>query len=60
MKIRKPSAKQIRETMRYLSSLGAAKGGNARAASLSDDRLSEIARQAAKARWAKWTKNRES
>lgn len=32
---------------------GGLKGGNARAAKLTSERLSEIAQQAAKARWAK-------
>ena len=36
-----------------LGKLGASKGGKARAKKLSDKRKSEIARKAAKARWAK-------
>jgi hypothetical protein len=36
-----------------LGKLGASKGGKARAEKLSDERKSEIARKAAKARWAK-------
>jgi hypothetical protein len=36
-----------------LGKLGASKGGKARAEKLSDKRKSEIARKAAKARWAK-------
>jgi hypothetical protein len=36
-----------------LSALGAAKGGKARAASLSKSKRAEIARKAAKARWEK-------
>ena len=41
------------EAAQALSELGAAKGGNARAAKLSPEDRSEIARQAADARWAK-------
>ena len=36
-----------------LSNLGAAKGGKARTAKLSDNKRSEIAKKAAKARWSK-------
>jgi hypothetical protein len=36
-----------------LSKLGASKGGKARAAKLSDNKRSEIAKKAAKARWSK-------
>jgi len=36
-----------------LGKLGGIKGGNARAAKLSEDRKHEIAQRAAKARWAK-------
>ena len=48
-----PSAEEIREVMRYLSSRGASKGGTARAKKLSKKRKQEIARKAAEARWAK-------
>lgn len=49
----KPTAEEIKRVARYLSSLGAAKGGHARAAKLSPRRRREIARKAAAARWAK-------
>lgn len=39
----------LRAVMRYLSSLGAAAGGRARAASLSPERRSEISRLAGRA-----------
>jgi hypothetical protein len=39
----------------YLSSLGASKGGKARAKSLSAERRSEIARKAGKNRWKRKT-----
>ncbi len=39
-----------------LSKLGAKKGGKARAASLSPEQRSEIARKASLARWAKYKK----
>jgi len=42
----KPNPEKLRSVMRYLSSLGAAKGGRARAESLSPSRRSEIARAA--------------
>ena len=48
-----PSQKEIRRVMRYLSSLGASKGGRARADKLSRQRRQEIARKAAFARWKK-------
>jgi hypothetical protein len=41
------------EAARLLGKLGASKGGKARAEKLSPERRKEIARQAAKARWAK-------
>ncbi len=44
--------KELRsEAARMLSRLGASKGGQARAASLSKKRRAEIAKRAAKARW---------
>jgi hypothetical protein len=48
-----PSAEEIRNVMRYLSSRGASKGGKARKAKLSPERRREIARKAATARWAR-------
>ena len=48
-----PSAEEIREVMRYLSSKGASKGGKARKEKLSPERRQEIARKAARARWGK-------
>ncbi len=44
---------QMRELARKLGRRGGLKGGKARAEKLSDERKSEIARNAAKARWAK-------
>ena len=46
----KPSRKQIREVMRHLSTLGASKGGLARAEALTPARRSEIARIAGSAK----------
>jgi hypothetical protein len=43
-----------------LGKLGASKGGKARAEKLSDERKSEIARKAAKARWDKKRREEES
>jgi hypothetical protein len=43
-----------------LGKLGASKGGKARAEKLSAERKSEIARKAAKARWAKKRQQEES
>jgi len=43
--------KTISRVMRHLSALGASKGGLARAASLTPDERSAIARRAAQARW---------
>jgi hypothetical protein len=40
-----------------MSKLGAKKGGEARAASLSSEQRREIAQKAARARWAKAKKN---
>lgn len=42
-----------------LGKLGGQKGGKARAEKLSDERKSEIARNAANARWEKWRRARE-
>lgn len=42
--MRKPSKATISETMRWLSSLGASKGGKTRARNLSPERRSEIAK----------------
>jgi hypothetical protein len=41
------------DAARYLSSLGASKGGKARAAKLTPKRRKEIAQKAAKTRWGK-------
>lgn len=54
-----PTAEEIRRVMSYLSSLGAAKGGRARAAKLSKEQRREIARNAARTRWAAQQKTRE-
>ncbi len=43
-----------------LGKLGGAKGGKARAAKLTPEQRSEIARKAAKARWAKKRQQEES
>jgi hypothetical protein len=48
-----------RKAAQLLGRLGASKGGKARAKKLSDKRKSEIARQAAKARWEKWRQERQ-
>ena len=47
----KVTPKKIRAVMTHLSSLGASKGGLARAASLTPEERSAIARRAAQARW---------
>ena len=44
--------KDVSEHARALSAMGASKGGQARAAHLTKDKRSEIARQAAEARWS--------
>jgi hypothetical protein len=44
---------QVRDAARALSGRGAAKGGNARAASLPASERSEIAKRAVRKRWAK-------
>ena len=46
--------KTISAVMRHLSSLGASKGGRARAASLTAEERSAIARRAALARWDRY------
>lgn len=46
--------KALSAAMRYLSSLGASKGGRARAANLSPAERSAVARKAAVARWARY------
>ena len=51
--MKKPSKARLREAMRYLSSLGASKGGLARAAALTPERRIEIAKGAVAAREAK-------
>ncbi len=51
--MRKPSPAQIARAMQIFSSLGASKGGRARALSLTPERRSEIARIAVQAREAK-------
>ena len=48
-----PTTEEIRRVMQHLSSLGASKGGRARAAKLSKERRREIARKAARIRWEK-------
>ena len=48
-----PTPEEMSRFACYLSSLGASKGGKARAAKLSPERRKEIARNAARARWAK-------
>lgn len=48
-----PTAEEISRVMRHLNSLGASKGGHARAAKLSSRKRKQIARNAAKARWSK-------
>ena len=45
------NAETLRRVMTHLSSLGASKGGLARAASLTPEERSAIARRAAQARW---------
>ena len=45
------NAETLRRVMTHLSSLGASKGGLARAASLTAEERSAIARRAAQARW---------
>ncbi len=52
-----PTTAEIRRVMKHLSSLGASKGGRARAAKLSKRRRKEIAQRAARARWAKTQDN---
>ena len=47
------SADEVRRVMSALGKMGGTKGGEARAKSLSKKRRSEIASQAAKARWKK-------
>src|SRR5262249_54080650 len=49
----KPAPRLTSRAARELSKLGAAKGGEARAKSLSAEERSEIARKAVEARWAK-------
>jgi hypothetical protein len=46
------NAELRKQVMREMGRLGGLKGGKARAASLSSDKKSQIARDAAKARWA--------
>lgn len=45
--------KEVREYMRRIGRKGAKQGAAARAAALTPERRSEIARNAARARWAK-------
>ena len=49
----KPTPDELRRVMSMLGKMGGKKGGRARADSLSGRRKVEIARRAAKARWAK-------
>ncbi len=51
---------EMRELARKLGRRGGLKGGKARAEKLSSERKSEIARKAAKARWAKKRQQDES
>jgi hypothetical protein len=53
IKDKKPTKAEMKAYAAYLSSLGASKGGKARAAKLSPERRREIARGAIKARWDK-------
>jgi len=48
-----PSKQTISDVMAALGRRGGRKGGRARAANLSPERLSEIAQAAARARWGK-------
>jgi hypothetical protein len=48
----KSKKKAASDAARALSKLGASKGGKARAASLTPERRSEIARDAVRRRWA--------
>jgi hypothetical protein len=50
---------EMRELARKLGRRGGLKGGKARAEKLSDERKSEIARKAAKARWDKERQRKE-
>jgi len=50
---------EMRELARKLGSRGGKKGGPARAKKLSDERKSDIASKAAKARWEKWRRERQ-
>jgi hypothetical protein len=49
----KDEQERVSEAARILSALGAPKGGRARAEKLSPERRSEIARNAARARWSR-------
>lgn len=49
---KKATSKAASDAARALSRLGASKGGKARAASLTPERRSEIARDAIRRRWA--------
>ena len=51
---------EMRELARKLGRRGGLKGGKARAEKLSDERKSEIARKAAKARWDKKRREEET
>jgi hypothetical protein len=54
----KPTADEVRRVMSALGKIGGPKGGAARAESLSKRRRSQIATEAAKARWKKHKKKR--
>jgi len=47
----KDEQEEVRKAARLLSQLGASKGGQARAAGLTPERRSQIARNAARTRW---------
>jgi hypothetical protein len=48
-----------RKAAQLLSRLGASKGGKARAKKLTEKERIEIARKAARARWAKWRQKQQ-
>ena len=52
------NAETLRRVMIHLSSLGASKGGLARAASLTPEERSAIARRAANARWERYRREK--
>lgn len=56
IRVKRAMAKEKNPHAVALSRLGAKKGGKARAAALSPEQRSEIARRASLARWAKYKK----